>query len=1416
MLPAPLQISLMAYQTNKKTNQWDYTVQLTGNKVAGSNMIKNDVYDFSSEFLEKIAINFSKGNVVAKTYSDAFETDPNSIELKPTSGESMWIGFESISEESDVVDFGKFLYNPWFKDAYDATLKILEIVLDENPKEQENLENSEKLLNQTKYLAEIFNYTVMANQHYSHNTSIGGDVLDDSEAGIKSVYINIISDIVGYNFLFDSTWTKELNGVSSDKNKALDEFNTAFKEAKISNVFKPEFLNYYNVNTRKKGSESTYMFRDIWASIQTNVYEQLIDQGLPIKYNRENTLFTLAKIGSNKLQPVNFTEVHNKDKESKKINNLVFDKKNSEVTDGDNLIGLDSAGNDIFYNSIKKYDNKFTAGNVKIELGNTDKVAYKLNGITTKKDSYNYSMFESKSTLSGELYIRENAFNELYTELAVIQDENKPVVGTNKSPLEMKSTFYLEVDDSANQSVVMSYLLGDVSNSKQNIFVIDTGNIFTKDESPQLKMITMVNLMTIIYSVIGVILFFLASVFMLYSQKEELTRTRKQLGVFKSNGYKTWELCIPSTVKVFLLMIIGLVAGYLFSFPLQINAVEKQFGGIGAFSIDKIYAHPVFLFVLLFVIPFIFTGVIFLILLKFLSEKPLDLMKPVSKPVNIKHPWWYWALMPLIFPFVLVHKLSTRIWRNTRFAFTFKLQAAFLSISKGKFTIVIILFSFATFLVSMEMKAIPVMNNMFNESTSFMDDKTNHESYINGDNIDIDNDGNWSVEQERFIGRKYIDLNGKTVDHYLEKQEALSSEQRELDDFVFDVHNVIDLMFKQRLEFLSDVREPDDARMELSSIFALGALLLPVKPTSESLEYYEKMVNDIEEFVNDPENSQEAIEEYSKEKVSEFFVEAKNAWLDPEVNYESLIFSTLHKDKSQIEKPKAIQANDIFKISWMLISGLTENVELAKLQTVNEVRQKLTEYMESGNNDQLRGSKPDKTVEEEIEELVEKIKEKLIEIISFLTDHGYMDVIEVAVTNSNFVQKLIQPLLLTDKDTDPLITNNAIVFDSKKETLVKNDEIRIEGHNFYSTLMAFDSNNDYGDIRRQYKFEGVANWSRLSKINADGSINVIITKPIAKIKNIGVGDEIEIYLRGNKENQKAVKGHVIGIQTTNIVTHTIYADYYAYLTAQTGLSTDYTYVDKEAIDPEKNEFAYKDVHYFNKVISQKKKVNLPISDIGFDFTEITKSFTFTQDSFSYMTFVENQDKALWFTSMIAGSNYLSKYLSINATEWKNKISPNSFFVDVPSMMDATSSYEIIKAGAQVMIKLITNMMIVNIVISLVLLLILFSVLIKIIISDAQGIIILMRSFGYKDLQINWIVIGKYLTYSVAAFIVMYIASYFTWIFIADLAWNKYAIILAIPTMYWLPFAIFAVMESVIAIGWLFGVYRLKKLPLARI
>ncbi|QHX35779.1 ABC transporter permease [Spiroplasma sp. TIUS-1] len=1426
MLPAPLQISLMANRTNKQTNQWDYSVHLDADNVSGTNVMDGNVNSFSSEFLQEVTKNFLKGKLVEKA-----RTTPNQDELKKRyeenknetvndvykltskSNDHKYISFkdptEILNSKSKVKDQSgnNILFTDWFINAEMAIIEIINIIQSESPKLRQENDYYEK---RDKYMSDVLIQAASIYSSWGHNSSLGGSINDDY-FGIKKTYLNIISNVVGYNFTFDSSWSEE----NTQKYNAHNNFKKAFDGVLVKDIFKQEVLDYYyldghEINLAEETSNIS-MQRDIWNAIQTNVYEQL-----GFKYTRENTIYTIADIGNNKSQAVNFTEIFDESAEKDRVNNLVYNGKGWAADTG-KLDSMNVFGNDKFFDSISSYDNKFKINGIDVRLQNTY-VAYKLNGITSKKDSYNYSFFNSNPKFTGELYVGQETFKEIYDKFIYQRDSGND--NFNGKPfLKMSTTFYLAFGKS-NSEEQLSFLRGNVSNSTPNIYSIDTSYIYSKDKSPQLKMITMVNLMTIIYIVIGTILLLLASVFMLYSQKEELNRTRKQLGVFKSNGYKTWELSLPSTLKVFLLMFIGLLVGYLCSFPLQMNAVDKQFGSIAVFSIARIYANPAFLFILFVCVPSIFTSIIFLILLHFLSERPLDLMSQSSVTSFVRHPWWYWLLLPVIFPFVLLHKLFTWLFNKTRWGFTFKFQAAFLSISKGKFTIVMILFSFATYLVSMEMKAMPVMNNMFNEATSFLKSSTDHESSIYGDDLGLpDKNGYQKIYESSFIGRQFVDLKGDSIEDFLKKQHLESnSKEKVMDDFVFNAHALVSRMFDERIKFLEKTKflneDLQNIAMKISSVFSIGSLVLPVEiSTTNSFDKIEeksnKLFTDIKNLLfNIPENLKDEI----RKLLNNYILEIKAIAFDNVKNKESLLTSKLSESYEQIQKVKAIQGNDIFKMTWMLLSGWTGSMEASQLSDIKDIKKYIADITNT-NIPQVYSSSYEDSNEDPIESIIKWIQEVIKDILEFLSVEENVEIVENSISNSNFVQYLLQPLLLTQDGIDPLITNNSVIFDSKKETLVRHENVRIEGHNYYSTLMSFDSSGKFGDLRNQYLFDGVWNWNDLGKKNNDGSINVIVSKPIQKLKNLKVGDKIELYDKRSSDPQKPVVGKVIGVQVRNIAVHMVFADYDRLIEARTPEESELR-KHKFTFKIGKEEYTYDNVYAFNKVISSKKKISLPIDEIGINITDLMDKFSYMQDSYQFMTEAKKIKDINWFTSMIAGSSYLDKVLA--GSHNKQFISSSSYFSSVPSTSDIMSSYAVIKSGAAAMISIITNMMIVNIVISLILLLILFTVLIKIIIYDAQGIIILMRSLGYKDIQINWIVMGKYLTSSIWSFVIMYTLSFFTWTVIAEFAWSKYAVILAIPIYWYLPFLIFLVMESVITIGFLFGVYRLKKLPLARL
>ncbi|WP_146637387.1 FtsX-like permease family protein [Spiroplasma clarkii] len=239
--------------------------------------------------------------------------------------------------------------------------------------------------------------------------------------------------------------------------------------------------------------------------------------------------------------------------------------------------------------------------------------------------------------------------------------------------------------------------------------------------------LTNLTIMTWVFSIIGGILFVLAFFFITFVLKKEINSTRKQLGVFKSLGYTTKELTWVFSVKTFLTMFVAIFLGYLLSIPFQINAATKVYAGTVIFDYQVIYTNPVFLVVIGLVVPLLFAIMSYIIIFKYLNESALNLLS--SGPKDKKRTWLivlFYTAFPVALPFVFLNWILMKSFKSKNICFTYRMQDAFISKGKGKYLLVMLLVGFTSFLFTIQLRAMPILQGVINGAFNMYNPDVDH------------------------------------------------------------------------------------------------------------------------------------------------------------------------------------------------------------------------------------------------------------------------------------------------------------------------------------------------------------------------------------------------------------------------------------------------------------------------------------------------------------------------------------------------------------------------------------------------------------------------------------------------------------------------------------------------------------------
>ena len=109
--------------------------------------------------------------------------------------------------------------------------------------------------------------------------------------------------------------------------------------------------------------------------------------------------------------------------------------------------------------------------------------------------------------------------------------------------------------------------------------------------------------------------------------------------------------------------------------------------------------------------------------------------------------------------------------------------------------------------------------------------------------------------------------------------------------------------------------------------------------------------------------------------------------------------------------------------------------------------------------------------------------------------------------------------------------------------------------------------------------------------------------------------------------------------------------------------------------------------------------------------------------------------------------------------------------------------------------------------------VLLLVVVVAIIDESTGIILTMKALGYRNAQVNYIVIGNYLIGVIVMFVLAVFVNIGLWVFLSNLIFNLAGILLPIPLGYTNPLICFGIIMLVLLISWVIALAFVKRKPL---
>lgn len=405
----------------------------------------------------------------------------------------------------------------------------------------------------------------------------------------------------------------------------------------------------------------------------------------------------------------------------------------------------------------------------------------------------------------------------------------------------------------------------------------------------------------------------------------------------------------------------------------------------------------------------------------------------------------------------------------------------------------------------------------------------------------------------------------------------------------------------------------------------------------------------------------------------------------------------------------------------------------------------------------------------------------------------------------NILSTWMLEFMIRDFTRDQFIATNSVLFNKNTDLLTHelnyfirdNNQVDIDS----STITLFDATGAFGNPRNAYNFSTISDEQIAALQDETEELPVIISGRLARILDIDIGDTFNMMIgtQGMIE-QEAI---VIGINSNDNMSQTTYADYQNFMKRNAEIYLQETF-------------------HFTNLYSQD------LSFEGeFDITQlqnISTMFTNHVSSTSLTTTVGE-----------SATNWLGPVLDIYMRNLSSFFPPNSPFSGFASFLednilrdwDTNLNYfidanvlggnivvlPILRGAVNIMMDSFQNNLLMYIGINILLMVILLVVIMNIIVNDTVNVILIMRSLGYTNKKINWMVMGRYIIGSMLVFIFAYLASVLTWAIIGQIVWNQFNMLLIIPVVPWLPIVSMLAIGVILLAGWLAAMNQIKKRPL---
>ncbi len=543
------------------------------------------------------------------------------------------------------------------------------------------------------------------------------DIINTNSSGYK--LLNNLKDSKGNNLL-NKNWANIVlkqseNDRNDNKGSLLEKFQYyLYKDANYLYLTKPKQVKNnisYNINNFYSSSiKKIFNSNANWKEFNWTLNSAILNNGANINinnigYDNSITIYNNTK-NNNSIKNVNIAPLNDF---RNNMNQVFLQTNKGHMPNNDNEILINekyAKDNNLKIGSkIKIFDFNINDLNIRKKISNNKKS--NLNKIINQEYTIvGYGMSRNASISRNPfIFMSQNQFNNFekniinglnnknvnfYSNLEwKINNEENPNLDFND---DNNIKFFINNDDKTNillnknenySNIIDNFLKNNYIKNATEVseFGIDYNN------SNYYKSTTLTKEEIIINIIIAIFTLSLGFVFLNFIIKKDINAMKKQIGVFKSIGYKNKELSWIFSLRILLTFLITSLISFVASIPLQIYINKNSNLNTSILEIHSVNINIYFLLIMFLVIPILFTIMSFFTNLHTIKKPISDLLIGENKVKNI------WILKPIKkifikFPFFTRIQISFTIQELFKWlliVFIFTLSLTVLIVEKNSF-----------------------------------------------------------------------------------------------------------------------------------------------------------------------------------------------------------------------------------------------------------------------------------------------------------------------------------------------------------------------------------------------------------------------------------------------------------------------------------------------------------------------------------------------------------------------------------------------------------------------------------------------------------------------------------------------------------------------------------------------------------